>query len=192
MEVIMIKNLKSNHTIGCCGIDCGLCPRYHSNGETACPGCGGEDFLDKHPICAVLNCCVIKNGYEVCSECGKFPCNKFESAKTGYDSFVTHKNIFPNHEYILNFGLNNFINQQKFRIRILKDFLSNYNDGRSKSYFCVCCSLIPLHELVESHSLMKTLDNSISTKDKNKYLKEKLNRVAEIHNINLKLNIKRN
>jgi hypothetical protein len=24
-------------TIGCCGIDCGLCPRYYTDGPSRCP-----------------------------------------------------------------------------------------------------------------------------------------------------------
>lgn len=26
------------------GLNCGLCPRYHTKGESKCHGCGGQDF----------------------------------------------------------------------------------------------------------------------------------------------------
>jgi len=39
-----------------CGLNCGLCPKYHTNGESKCPGCGGTDFTLKHPPCKVIRC----------------------------------------------------------------------------------------------------------------------------------------
>jgi hypothetical protein len=41
--------MKSFSYVGCCGIDCGLCPRFHTNGPSACPGCDGDNFHEKHP-----------------------------------------------------------------------------------------------------------------------------------------------
>jgi len=34
-----------------CGIDCGLCPGFYISGYSACPGCGGLNFKEKHPSC---------------------------------------------------------------------------------------------------------------------------------------------
>lgn len=147
----MHEKLKKFDTIGCCGIDCGLCPRYYTKGDSACPGCGGLNFNNKHPSCGFLTCCVIKKGLEVCSDCDDFPCKRFEPEKEGYDSFVTHRKIFPNLEYIRNFGLEKFSEQQKIRIGILSDFLQNFDDGRSKSFFCMSCALLPLDKLTEIH-----------------------------------------
>jgi len=45
----MAVKLKKNETIGCCGIDCGLCPRFHTKGDSVCPGCGGENFKKNIP-----------------------------------------------------------------------------------------------------------------------------------------------
>ena len=70
----MTGKLKKYETIGCCGIDCGLCPRFHTTGDSACPGCGGLNFKEKHPSCGFLTCCAIKNGREVCSDCSHYPC----------------------------------------------------------------------------------------------------------------------
>ena len=64
---------KKYFTIGCCGIDCGLCPRFHTKGDSVCPGCGGLGFKEKHPSCGFLTCCVTKKGLEVCSDCPDYP-----------------------------------------------------------------------------------------------------------------------
>jgi hypothetical protein len=34
-------HIKKYPTIGVCGLDCGLCPRYYTIGPSRCPGCAG-------------------------------------------------------------------------------------------------------------------------------------------------------
>ena len=100
---------KEYNTIGCCGIDCGLCPRFYTKGDSVCPGCGGPDFKEKHPSCGYLTCCSIKKGLEVCSECDEYPCSRYDAEKKGLDSFVTHKKVFPNLEFRLIINLSYMI-----------------------------------------------------------------------------------
>ncbi len=164
----MIETLKKYNTIGCCGIDCGLCPRFHAKGGSVCPGCGGLNFKEKHPSCGYVTCCVNKNGYEVCSDCKDYPCKRFDPKRIGYDSFVTHKKIFMNLDFIKSNGIGSLINQQNKRMNILTDFLANYDDGRSKSFFCISCALLPLEKLQESHSFADSLDSSSDIKAQNK------------------------
>ncbi len=183
----MTKALKNFNTTGCCGIDCGLCPRFHTKGDSKCPGCGGLNFKEKHPSCGFLTCCTIKKGFEVCSDCIEYPCTRFDSEKQGYDSFVTHKKVFPNLNFIKNKGIDCFINQQKIRINILIDFLSNYDDGRSKSFYCISCALLPVEELNEAQQLMNNQGGLLATKEKNKILKDKLQIIAHDLGIVLKL-----
>jgi hypothetical protein len=187
----MTLSLKKYSTIGCCGIDCGLCPRFHAKGDSACPGCGGINFKDKHPSCGFVTCCVIKNGLEVCSSCKDYLCKRFDSETKGYDSFVTHKKVFVNLDSIRSNGIEYFIDQQKIRIKILTDFLDNYDDGRSKSFFCISCTLLPLNKLQETYSYICDLGNSLNLKEKNKQLKDKLQTIAESLDVDLKLNNKR-
>ncbi|HNR04634.1 MAG TPA: DUF3795 domain-containing protein, partial [Bacillota bacterium] len=47
---------KKIHTLGCCGLDCGLCPRFFTEGASRCPGCCGVDFENKHPSCSFITC----------------------------------------------------------------------------------------------------------------------------------------
>jgi len=187
----MNDTLKKHSTIGCCGLDCGLCPRFHTKGDSVCPGCGGINFREKHPSCRFVTCCVVKKRFEVCSDCNDYPCARFDAEKDGYDSFVTHRKVFFNLDFIRSNGIDFFIDQQKIRMNILIDFLANYDDGRSKSSFCISCALLPLDNLQEAHRLANNLDNSIAVKDKNKRLKDKLQWMAEVLNIVLKLNNKK-
>ncbi len=187
----MTNKLKKYETIGCCGIDCGLCPRFHTKGKSACPGCGGLNFKEKHPPCGILSCCVNKYVFEVCSECKDYPCKRFNSPNAGYDSFVTHKRMHTNLEGIRNSGIEAFIKNQKIRMNILNDFLSNHDDGRTKSFFCISCALLPIDKLLEVHEFSHKMDSSIGLKDRNKLLRESSTTIAHSLNIDLELKTKK-
>lgn len=187
----MKEVLKKHNTIGCCGIDCGLCPRFHTKGDSVCPGCGGINFKEKHPSCGILSCCVIKNGKEVCSVCREYVCKRFDPEKKGFDSFVSHKRVFKNLDFIRDNGIDCFIDQQKIRMQILSDLLTNFDDGRSKSYFCISSALLPLEKLEETRRLMISLNDTVDIKEKNKRMKDSLHSIAQDLNIELKLNNKK-
>ena len=187
--------LKTSPTIGCCGLDCGLCPRYYTVGSSRCPGCAGPDFFNKHPSCSYITCCVKKKQREVCAQCDEFPCSKFDSwLETGgdYDSFLTHKNAKPNLEFIQTYGLEKFLEHQRRRIDVLKQLLKNFDDGRSKSFYCIATTLLPLTDL--ESSLKKTEQRlkatnlcSADARVKSKILKEFLNESATRNEVELRL-----
>lgn len=140
-------------TLGCCGLDCGLCPRYYTVGPSRCPGCCGPDFFEKHPSCSYITCCVKKESLEVCAQCEEFPCSKFESLRVDggeYDSFVTYLKAYPNMIFIKEFGLKEFIKQQKKRLKLLETMLKSFDDGRSKSFYCLAATLLSKEALKKS------------------------------------------
>jgi hypothetical protein len=151
LKVAIVKEhpVKTFPTIGCCGIDCGLCPRYHTTGDSRCPGCAGPDFFEKHPSCGHITCCAKKRKLEVCSQCNEFPCSKFESWAEG-DSFVTHQKTLSNLKSIKGEGLEEFMEQQRKRIGLLTTMLEKFDDGRSKSFYCLATALLPVTALEES------------------------------------------
>ncbi len=187
--------IKNYPTIGCCGLDCGLCPRYYTVGTSRCPGCCGPDFFNKHPSCSYVTCCVKKKSCEACAQCDEFPCSKFESwLENGgqYDSFLTHKRTKFNLEFIRKYGLERFIEQQRKRIVLLEKMLKNFDDGRSKSFYCIATTLLPITDL--ESSLEKTeqkleADTMIfdDIKIKSKILKEFLNESAARNKVELRL-----
>lgn len=187
----MKDKIKKYETIGCCGIDCGLCPRFYTKGDSACPGCGGNSFKEKHPSCGIVPCCVIKKEYEVCADCPEFPYKRYDAEKHGYDSFVTHKKVFFNLDYIKDKEIALFIENQKLRMAILTNLLSHFDDGRSKSFYCHCCALLPLERLQEVQKMAHNLNNSKEQKEKIKLIKDALSKIATTLSIELKLNTKK-
>ena len=147
------RPVKTYPTLGCCGLDCGLCPRYYTVGTSRCPGCSGPGFFDKHPSCGYITCCVKKKGLEVCAQCDEFPCSRFASRSVSageYDSVLTYKKVRPNLESIRVYGLEPFIERQRKRIRLLEKMLEGFDDGRSRSFYCIAATLIPIDDLEAS------------------------------------------
>lgn len=132
-----------NHpTIGCCGIDCGLCPRHHTDGSSRCPGCGAEGFEKVHPSCGYLTCCVKKRGLAVCAQCEDYPCKRFDKETGERDSFVLHRRVLPNQNGIREHGLETFLAHQSERVAFLETALAKHDDGRSKNFYCIAAALI--------------------------------------------------
>ncbi len=187
--------IKGYPTVGCCGLDCGLCPRYYTVGSSRCPGCCGPEFFTKHPSCSYITCCVKNKGLEVCAQCDEFPCAKFASwLETGgeYDSFLTHAKAKPNQDFIRTYGLEEFVDQQRTRILLLENMLATFNDGRSKSFYCLATTLLPIMDI--ETALMHTEDrlkaektSSADTRRKAKILREFLHESAARNEVDLRL-----
>jgi hypothetical protein len=186
----MTDKMKKYETIAACGIDCGLCPRFYTKGDSTCPGCGGLNFKEKHPSCGVLTCCVTINGFETCAECRDFPCFRFKTDSSNYDSFTTHRKMFSNLEEIKSVGIKQFIEKQKIQIDILRDLLTNYDDGRAKNFFCQACSLLPIGKLQEIHNEIKSEVENVILQEKSKLARKLITKTADLLHIDLKLNKK--
>jgi len=76
-------------------------------------------------------------------------------------------------------------------MNILNDFLANYNDGRSMSYFCLSCTLLPVDKLLEIQGILNGRTALSDAKEKNLLLKEYLKEEAEKLKLNLALNTKK-
>jgi len=147
--------LKKYPTLGVCGLDCGLCPRYYTQGKSRCPGCAGPGFFDKHPSCSFITCCVKKKNLEVCAECPDFPCPKFKPADAYQHmeespSYPSYKVVTRNLSFIKEHGTREFIAGQKKRIKLLEKMLVNFDDGRSQSLFCRAACLYDPSSLANS------------------------------------------
>jgi hypothetical protein len=167
---------KQYPTIGACGLDCGLCPRFYTVGPSRCPGCAGPGFYDKRPTCSFITCCVKNKGLEVCSECPDFPCAKFKSAEEygqvkESSSYPSSKKILPNLCFIKENGIDKFIEQQKKRIQLLETMIDKFDDGRSRSFFCRAALFLDVKALAKA--IEKAVETIKTDKIKRNDLKSK-------------------
>ncbi len=151
----MNEYVKIYPTIGVCGLDCGLCPRYYTVGASRCPGCCGPEFFSKHPSCSFITCCVKKKNLEVCAECSDFLCSKFKSDEEYQQlkessSYPSYKKVMSNLNFIKEHGIEKFVGQQKKRIKLLETMIVNFDDGRSRSFYCKSAALLDLTTLENS------------------------------------------
>jgi hypothetical protein len=165
------KNLiKKYPSIGVCGLDCGLCPRYYTVGSSRCPGCGGNEFFSRHPSCSFITCCVKKKNLEVCAECMGFPCSKFKRDEEYQQlkessSYPSCKKVMWNLNFIKTYGIGKFMEQQECRIKLLETMIENFDDGRSRSFFCKAAAL---HEVAILSSSIEKATRKINTDNINR------------------------
>jgi hypothetical protein len=186
----MNQHVKIYPTVGVCGLDCGLCPRYYTVGPSRCPGCCGPEFFNKHPSCSFITCCVKKKNLEVCAECSDFPCSKFKSDEEYQQlkessSYPSYKKVMPNLNFIKEHGIERFVEQQKKRIKLLETMIASFDDGRSRSFYCKSTALLDLTTLESSldRAIQKIKTDNIKSNDskaKAKTLKGILSGVALI------------
>ncbi len=126
---------------GCCGLYCGLCPRFQSTAPSRCLGCR---LGEQHSYCSVYRCCVMKRGHLTCADCEEYPCERLlRVIGEGVDSFISHRPAFPNLERIREVGLEAYLEEQRERRLLVEHLLADYNEGRSMTLYCTAGALLP-------------------------------------------------
>lgn len=180
----MVSPTKKYPTLACCGLDCGLCPRYNMKGASKCPGCQGPDFALKHPSCGILTCCFKNQGLECCGECPQYPCEKIKPWASG-DSFISHQVCLKNLDRIKLEGIESFILNQQKRIKILERLLDQFDDGKSKNMFCLAATLLPPEKIAEF--IQNAVSSASEKSEQSKIIKNLMQDYAKITKIELKL-----
>ena len=120
-----------------CGLNCGLCPRYHTEGKSKCPGCGGKEFYEKHPSCSVINCNKKHDNVEFCFQCSAYPCKKYLEVSPK-DSFITYQNVINDFEECKRIGIEKCMKRLIKKFDILEFLIKKtINNGRLKNFYCL-------------------------------------------------------
>lgn len=184
--------LKQYPIVGACGLDCGLCPRYHTAGSSRCPGCAGLDFEQKHPACGFITCCVKQKHLEACAQCPDWAnCERvsrvMEGAKQS-DSFVSYRPLAANFAFIHKHGIDEFARQEMAKLELLSYLLEHYDEGRSKAFCCVGCQLIPLDSLKSALAEAEAdMSESTDIKEKARLIRAAISRLADALGVDLRL-----
>lgn len=148
-----------------------------------CGGCGNGN-----QSCRIANCSLEHGAIQYCYECKQYPCEKYEHIDE-YDSFITHRRRKADLERAQRIGIEPYCLEQQEKAQILSYFLSNYNDGRRKTFFCVAVNLLELSELQEALKQIQSNDelSAWPFKAQCSYVAEVLQGIADRRNIKLKL-----
>ncbi len=174
--------------IGVCGLSCRLCPGYVIKTKSKCPGCK-TDYRLGGP-CSMLHCAV-KREIEFCGDCTeKLNCEKWkkhrESGKS-HDSFKCYQKLEDDINYIEKFGLDEFRKSQKLREKLLLLMLDNFNDGRSKNYYCIAATVFKTDEFEKAIEKATNMSIGLDIKEKAKLMHSILDDMAVKNNYFLKL-----
>jgi len=175
--------------IGVCGLSCILCPMYHSESESRCEGCKSEGRIAVG--CPFITCAVRKRGIEFCWECpGCGSCEKWakhREAGRKRDSFKCYRTLDADIRAIRKLGLGAFIDGQRARERLLKLMLSGYNEGRSRTRYCIAATVLPLEELESCLARADTASAGLDMKGRARTLKGLLDDAAARCGVELRL-----
>ena len=182
-----MKLAQEQNLAGCCGLYCGLCPRYQSTAKSKCEGC---KVISLTISCKIYNCCVKKNGFVTCADCTDWPCEKFDRF-FDWDSFVSHRVCQSNIERIKKVGLKIWLEEQNKRRATLENLLADWNEGRSMSFYCIATALMPTDLIRDAVNKAKekvaSNKSDCDIKTKAKILRSVVQDLASKSDIDLKL-----
>ena len=184
--------LKQYPFVGVCGLECGLCPRYHTAGSSRCPGCAGQDFEQKHPACGFITCCVKQKHLETCAECPDWAsCERVSRVMDGakqVDSFISYRPLAANFTSIQRHGIEEFARREMAKLELLGYLLEHFDEGRSKTSYCIGCQLLPLDSLKAAlaEAEMK-IDENADIKERSRLARAAISRLANGLSVGLKL-----
>ena len=175
--------------IGICGLSCKLCPAYHRETKSKCDGCKSESRMNVG--CTFIRCAKLKRNIEFCWDCKESKtCEKWKKHREfskNHDSFVCYQKLNDNIFFVEKKGIENFNFNQNIRRKLLEEMLEDFNEGRSKSYYCVAVTVMEIEELEKALSEVREKANGLNVKAKSKILHSALDEIAVKKNYHLKL-----
>lgn len=175
--------------IGICGLSCRLCPRYQSEGKSRCFGCKTESRMIVG--CPFITCALKSKGIEFCWDCKENKsCEKWKTHREfgmKHDSFKCYQTLENDILFVQKNGIKEFEKLQKIREQILKEMLQDFNEGRSKSYYCIAATVLEIAELKEALKKARMNASELEIKGKSKLLHSILDEIANQKNYCLKL-----
>ena len=175
--------------IGVCGLSCRLCPTYHTEAKSRCGGCKSEYRMNAG--CPFITCAIKKKGIEFCWDCDENEiCEKWKSHRESgkkFDSFKCYQKLENDIEFIKKNGIDAFEKIQIIRDELLNEMIKEFNEGRSKSYYCIAATIMEVNELKEAMVRGKKEKKGLDLKSKSKIFHKILDEIALSKNYNLRL-----
>ena len=141
--------------------------------------------------CRFITCAIKKKEIEFCWQCEESEtCEKWSKHReTGKkaDSFKCYQTLEDDISFIQENGVDEFKKVQQYREQLLKEMLNNFNEGRSKSYYCIAATVFEIRELATALSQAKKESEKLDINERAKILHSILNEIAKRKHYLLKL-----
>jgi len=175
--------------IGICGLSCRLCPRYNTETKSKCEGCKSRNRMAVG--CPFITCAIKNKGIEFCWDCEENKtCEKWKKHREfgkRHDTFKCYQKLEDSISFIQKHEVNEFEKVQKDRENLLKEMLQDFNEGRSKNYYCIAVTIFEFEELEKALTKARKDSIGLEIKAKSKILHSILDEIVERKNYCLKL-----
>jgi hypothetical protein len=175
--------------IGICGLSCRLCPSYHRQTKSRCPGCKTE-FRMGAP-CPFMTCALKKKEKEFCWECDEAKScarwKKHREFSMRRDSAKCYQTLEKDIAFIRKNGAKEFEKTQKARQKLLEQMLEGFNEGRSKTFYSIAATVMDMAELKGALAKAKKAPSKQDIKGRSEVLHGVLDEIAARRSYLLKL-----
>lgn len=183
----------SYREIGVCGLSCRLCPTYHTKGVSRCGGCKSDYRMGAG--CSFITCAVKKKGIEFCWQCTEeATCEKWSSHRAfgrERDTFTCYQKLEDNIALIQREGVEAFEETQIIRERLLAEMLLEFNEGRSKRYYCIAATVLEIGELRSALDRARSDSTGLDLRDRSRLLHSVIDGIGDTNHHCLRLRSKR-
>ena len=167
--------------LGICGLSCRLCPRYYTDGSSRCHGCKTPSRMEAG--CPFITCALRRQQVEFCVCCEDADhCARWQRHRsTGLerDSFVSYQSLERDIAYVQEHGIAAFSSIQEYRASLLRVLLEEFNDGRSKTLFCIAASVMGAEELDQVIRTVHGHSEGLSKQEKALLMRSQLMEIAK-------------
>jgi len=162
---------------------------HQSESKSKCEGCKSKERISVG--CPFITCAIKKKGIEFCWDCDEnSQCSKWAKHRMigkQKDSFKCYQKLEDDIAYVGENGIEKFVKSQDLKEKVLIEMLHHFNEGRSKSYYCIAATVMELDELEDAVRRAKHCSENMDNKAKSKVLHQILEEIAEKKKYNLKL-----
>jgi hypothetical protein len=141
--------------------------------------------------CPFITCAIKRKGVEFCWDCAENEtCERWRKRRQDakeHDSFKCYQTLEDDIEYIKKNGIQSFDEQQKIREHLLLMLLKDFNEGRSKSYYCIAVTVLDIKDLENALAEAEIKSQSLDIKEKAKLMHSLLDDKASKRGYQLRL-----
>ncbi|MGI6642564.1 MAG: hypothetical protein ACOX3V_00875 [Bacillota bacterium] len=128
---------------------------------------------------------------EFCWECEESDtCERWQAHRDAgkrSDSFKCYQKLEEDILFIRTHGIDPFIEEQETRRNLLGEMLFGFNDGRSKSYYCIAATILEVDELRGAIHRASAESDGLDAKAKARTLRDLLEAIAQVKRYCLRL-----
>ncbi len=133
--------------------------------------------------CPFITCAVKKKGIELCTDCTEGEtCERWahhRELSKSIDSFICYQKLQDNILFIKQHGVRAFEEAQEKRCKLLEEMLAGYDEGRSKSFYCIAATVLEIGELEQALASAAASSAGVETKDRARAMRRVLESIAK-------------